>query len=171
MNITAKQYAQSFYQELSTPNELDSIIRIFEILNENPKALNNILKDPKLNAKEKRNLLEKLEVPAKIINFLLILEKSGHLDHLERIILALKHLRDQKSNSLEVTIETAEELTSEEITNLTHSLKQKFSANIKLKTKINPDLLGGILIKAGDIIIDNSLKNKLQIMKNELVKE
>ena len=92
------------------------------------------------------------------------------MDQLETIFHSLKKLRNEKTNTIEVVLETAAPLEETEKKYLTKKLQVKTGKNITLKVKINPALLGGVMIRIGDTLIDNSFKNKLDLLKQSLIR-
>ena len=64
------------------------------------------------------------------MNFLILLSKNNDLDKLDSIIHGLKELRNQKTNTVEVFIETSKSLDQEELNSLKESLEQKLNKKI-----------------------------------------
>ena len=61
------------------------------------------------------------------------------------------------------------DLSEEEIENIENSLKVNFGSNLKLKFSYDPNLLGGLIVQVGSIMIDTSLKSKLQQIENKMI--
>jgi F-type H+-transporting ATPase subunit delta len=170
MNISIKQYTTAFYQIAEGKKKLEEATVMLSSLSQNSLMLENFLANPGLTIKQKKELLEKSGVIPEVANFLLILEKNNDLKYLDSIISALKGLLNEKSNLAEIEIEVTENLNEEEINNIKTKLEKKLQKKVILKTKVNKEILGGIIIKIGDNLIDNSLKGKLIKLKDELNK-
>jgi F-type H+-transporting ATPase subunit delta len=62
-------------------------------------------------------------------------------------------------------VTSAEKLTTAQLKDLAAALKAKLGMDVKLETQIDPSLLGGLIVKVGTTMIDDSLKTKLQNLK------
>ena len=63
----------------------------------------------------------------------------------------------------------AKELNGEEITKVKNELAENFGSNIKLNYKHDPSLIGGLIIQIGSVMVDTSIKNKLQKIENKMI--
>lgn len=170
MRVSVKQYVKSLFDLSSQDNQLDRIIAALEKLSADFLLLKNFLENPAYSLEKKKKILSEENIQQKVINFLFILTKNRDLDKIKNIINALKQLRNQQTNSVEMEVQTASVLSGQDLQMLKKSLANKLNKKIILSVSKNPCLLGGIILKIGDTMIDNSLKNKLNILKNELVK-
>ena len=66
-------------------------------------------------------------------------------------------------------LSAAKKLNDKEIEDIKKSLTENFGTNLKLIFKHNPDLVGGLVIQVGSIMIDSSIKNKLQQIENRML--
>ena len=64
---------------------------------------------------------------------------------------------------------SAKELSETDISNIKEELSQNFGANIKLNYKYDPNLIGGLVLKVGSTMVDNSIKNKLQQIQKQMI--
>ena len=83
---------------------------------------------------------------------------SGVLPSIAELFLELK---DKQESSLDVNIRSAFEVTDDAKAELSRALKTKLDKEIKVETEIDKSLLGGVFIRAGDIVIDGSVKGRL----------
>ena len=60
-------------------------------------------------------------------------------------------------------------MTDEEINNIKNDLIESFGSKIKLNFKNDPSLIGGLIIQVGSVMIDTSIKNKLQKIENQML--
>ena len=63
----------------------------------------------------------------------------------------------------------AKVMTDEEINNIKNDLIESFGSKIKLNFKNDPSLIGGLIIQVGSVMIDTSIKNKLQKIENQML--
>ena len=74
-----------------------------------------------------------------------------------------------KRGEIIALLTAAKELSDSELSNIKESLKENFGSNLKLKFKYDPSLLGGLIVQVGSIMIDTSIKNKLQQIENKMI--
>ena len=75
----------------------------------------------------------------------------------------------KKRGEIKAEIQSAKELTSEDINKITEDLTRNFSSKIKLNYKYDKSLIGGLIVKIGSTMIDTSIKNKLQQIENRMI--
>lgn len=94
-------------------------------------------------------------------NFLHILSDNKRLPLLASIAELFAELKANQERSVEVNIKTAFALDDNTQTRLSQALKDKLQRDIKVHTEVDASLIGGVLIRAGDIVIDDSIKGRL----------
>ncbi|MCL4382615.1 MAG: ATP synthase F1 subunit delta [Patescibacteria group bacterium] len=98
--------------------------------------------------------------------FLHFLSSSRNLDLLPQIISLLS--QEQEGKKDEAKIISAVVLNPEEEERIKQYLKRKFGKNFVLKIEINEEIMGGLIIKVEDKVIDLSLDGKLKSLKEQL---
>ena len=73
----------------------------------------------------------------------------------------------KKEVKLKQDLVAAKELKSNEINKIKDELSENFSSKIKLNYKYDPSLIGGLIIQVGSVMVDTSIKNKLQQIENK----
>ena len=106
-------------------------------------------------------ILNKMELSAEFINFFKIVANHGKLYLLEKIFNQFTKYLDEKDGVIEVTVTTTSPLEKNFEEEIIKNLSIKLNKKIRLKKLIDPDLIGGIIIKINSIMIDNSIKTKL----------
>ena len=84
------------------------------------------------------------------------------------IINRYNHLMDIDSKELDVIITSNTEFSSDRLEFIKQNLSKKLNKQINIKAHINKAILGGVQLRIGNTIIDNSLLNKLRKLKNNL---
>jgi F0F1-type ATP synthase delta subunit len=114
------------------------------------------------------------------IRFLCLLAEKKHFRHIDPLMERIEQTLDEQKGIFNVILETASPKSSPEGSpeggppddyenKLTQMLKEKTgAAEIKIKTYIKPDLLGGYIMRTGSSYIDVSLKGQIKKMKNDL---
>lgn len=106
-----------------------------------------------------------------IANFLKLVRKSRRSKDLGRIVSVFEEVFNEKENILPVEIGTAREIGKEEAASIKRFLEGKYPGKkIEIVQKVDPRLLGGIIIRAGDDLWDMSLGKRIRRMKEQIRK-
>ncbi|MEM9321296.1 MAG: F0F1 ATP synthase subunit delta [Pseudomonadota bacterium] len=90
-----------------------------------------------------------------------LLAENDRLPLLPEIAILFSVLKDEEERKLAVTVRSASELDDEYRERLAKSLADRFGKDITLDVEIDPSVLGGAVIEAGDLVIDGSVRGKL----------
>jgi F-type H+-transporting ATPase subunit delta len=123
-----------------------------------------VLVHPSLTASQQATALtdvcgDKLTDAAK--NLVSILAENKRLPLLPEIAVLFEELKAQLENTVDVSVTSAYALSDEQISKLTTALKAKLQSDVKISTTVEKELIGGAIIRAGDLVIDGSLTGKL----------
>ncbi|WP_097459499.1 F0F1 ATP synthase subunit delta [Mangrovitalea sediminis] len=94
-------------------------------------------------------------------NFIVILAENKRLTLLPEISAMFETLRAQLERSVDVELTSPFELNQEQQEQLTKALTRKLDRQVKLTAEIDQSLIGGVVIRAGDMVIDASVRGKL----------
>jgi F-type H+-transporting ATPase subunit delta len=104
------------------------------------------------------------------LEFLLVLIDKHRIGFLHEIVREFRTLVEEARGIIKAAVTTAHPLVDEERTRLTERLEKKTGKTIELVEKIEPSILGGMIVILKDQIIDGSVRYKLSILKEELMK-
>ncbi len=172
--LVSKTYSEAIFNIALEEGRLSDIQNEFEfvasILNEYPDFY-EILKTPKINATEKKAVLQDAfgdKISQTLLNFLkIIIDKKRGTEILE-IKADFDDRIDRQMGIAKATVESVVALSDEQLNILTSNLNRITGKEIRISTKINPELLGGMVVKVGDKVIDGSVKFKLEGMLESL---
>ncbi|WP_251975838.1 F0F1 ATP synthase subunit delta [Salinicola avicenniae] len=131
-----------------------------------------ILGNPRLTADDKIRLL--LEVcgegafDEQVGNFLRLVGEKGRLAALPDIFEEFEVLRAQEEKRVDVTIVSAFELDDAQQNVLAEALKKRLNREISITTQVDRELLGGVILRTGDTVIDGSVRGRLQRLREAL---
>ncbi|MBQ7008371.1 MAG: ATP synthase F1 subunit delta [Ruminococcus sp.] len=172
-NNIASAYAEAIF-ELAEENDcLDDICYdltdISNVFTANPE-LTQLLTIPTLSKEEKISVLEQVFVSYKgiLFDFLCLLTERNRIAYICEIESVFRKLYNQKNNIEEVTVTTGVKLTDDEKCRLTVKLQNKLSKRINLIEKIDSQIIGGVRLQYGDVLIDNSIASRIENMTKEL---
>lgn len=169
INESAKRYAKALV--LSAENK-DSLIKSFR--NDFGKLLSafnevenfkEFILSPLVKKQKKMEILikilSKMNLSTEIISFFKIVANHGKLFLLEKIYKEFGKILDENDGITEVTVTTTEPLEKKFEDDIVKNIGEKLKKKIRLNKLIDPDLIGGIIIKIDSVMIDNSIKTKL----------
>lgn len=129
----------------------------------NPKVRTQ-LGSPALSAEQQSGLLIQLSgdaLSSRVQNLVRLLAENKRLILLPEIAEIFETLKDNQEKTVDVELSTAFELSSDVVKTLTQALQTRLSREINLQTKVDKHLIGGAVIRAGDTVIDSSVRGKL----------
>ncbi len=102
-------------------------------------------------------------------NFLLVLNDHQRLDLLRGVREAVKELYDERSGRLRVVVTSAAPLPDDQRERLREELRQKYNKEPVLTTRVDPALLGGVVVRVGDWLYDASVRTRLENIRKQLI--
>ena len=103
-------------------------------------------------------------------NFLKLLLENGRVGVLPEIADHFEALKAKVENTVDAVITSAAALSAEQEAAIASSLKAKLGRDVRVTTEIDENLIGGAVIRAGDVVIDGSLRARLEGLANSLIK-
>lgn len=170
---TARPYAQAAFDEAQKLADLKGwsavLISMAEAINH--PEVREVVASPRVSHSQIENLMEGLlgsQANIKQRNFIRILVDNQRLQLLPEIVAIFEALRAEAEKTVNVIVDSAFELSAEQQEKISKALKTRMGREIKLICKVNKELLGGIVIRAGDKVIDGSARTRLGEMANAL---
>ena len=102
-------------------------------------------------------------------NFLKLLLENGRVPVLPEIADHFDALKAGIENVIDVTITSATALNETQQAEIVSALKERFGREVSIETNVDESLIGGAVIRAGDVVIDGSLRARLEGLANALV--
>jgi F-type H+-transporting ATPase subunit delta len=102
-------------------------------------------------------------------NLIQLLLRRGRIEELARVAAEFRRLDDQRQGITHATVTSATPLTPDEVRDLTARLEQSTGGRIALATRIDESLLGGLVVRVGDRLIDGSVRGRLERLRNQLI--
>lgn len=129
-----------------------------------------LLGSPKLANDKKVTLLSEIlpEQQDGLSRFLATLADQGRLLALPFIAEQFEYLRAEHEQRVEVTVTSAYKLTAAQKTKLANALKKRLNREISITTQVDKSLIGGVILRAGDTVIDGSVRGRLNRLSEAL---
>jgi F-type H+-transporting ATPase subunit delta len=166
---TANRYALALYELAKENSELDTVEKnvkeLLAIYNTSI-DLKNFIKNPTQSQSSQLEVLNQMSVEmslSKIIkNFLSILVTKRRIFFLNTIFLNFLSLVSKKRGELKASLISSKNLTNEELKNLNTELSQAIGTTVAFNYKVDENLIGGLKMQIGSLMVDTSIKNKLK---------
>jgi F-type H+-transporting ATPase subunit delta len=130
-----------------------------------------LTKSPRLSAADLVGLVDDVagaDLDAPMQNFVRILAENHRLLLLPEIVAHYEELRSEVENTVDVEVISAVPLNSEQQQRLGAALGTRLKRKVRMQNSVDAALLGGAVIRAGDLVIDGSLKGRLERLATDL---
>ena len=147
---------------VAVENNVNELLDIYST----SKELRNFIKNPTQSQSIQLKILNKISIQmnlSKIIqNFLGVLVTKRRIFYIKKIFLNFLSLASKQRGELKASLISSKNLTSEELENLSKDLSKTMGAPIALDYEVDENLIGGLKMQIGSLMIDTSIQNKLK---------
>jgi F-type H+-transporting ATPase subunit delta len=169
----ARPYAEAVFARAEESGQLDpwsEMLSFLSVVVADP-AVAPIVGNPLVDRQALTDLL--LEIGGSHVNeeggnLVRLLVKNSRLSLVPEIKSLFETLKAEKQRTLNVHVTTAFVLKPQQVKSIAESLKAKLGRDVTISSEKDPDLIGGVHIRAGDLVIDGTVRGKLQQLANEL---
>jgi F-type H+-transporting ATPase subunit delta len=134
--------------------------------------LRSVLRNPQVESTAKAQILAEIagdEDPL-FKNFLLVVAEKGRAGELDEIAREFERLMAREERRLSVELTTARELTDEEARTIVAQIEKAAGRTVEATRTVDPDIVGGIVLQAGSLRADASVRGRLERLRQELVR-
>lgn len=174
-DTVARNYAETLFELAEAHEGIEvyqaGIRSVAQLIDELP-DFRRFLETPRIDAKSKKNLVREVlgdSLPKLLMNFLLITIDKRRQRLLGSIAREFDGLVDEKLGRAHVDVTLAREMTDEGLEEITSKLSSLLGVEAIPHIRVQPSILGGIVVRAGDTIYDGSLRRKLDGMRRRLM--
>jgi F-type H+-transporting ATPase subunit delta len=173
LNTLARPYARAAFETACDSADLVGWSRRLGLLARvtQDSSVNELLTSPGQTGTQKASVLREIcgdDLDRPTENFLLILSENRRLQLLACIFDQFEVLKANHEKAVDVDIMAAKELESEQLNKLNNVLAKKLGRKINMQVRLDQNLLGGVVIRAGDTIIDGSIRGRLTKLADSL---
>lgn len=101
-------------------------------------------------------------------NLIRVMAENGRLKALPDVLEQFAHLRALSEATAEVEVTSASALSDEQLAKITAAMEKRLSRKVKLNCKIDKSVMAGVIIRAGDTVIDGSVRGRLERLADVL---
>jgi len=170
----ARRYAGAIFDLALKQNTLDRTLDDVQGIAQlfSKRTLAYLLREPKVSvARKEKALREALSsrVLPTSLNLALLVVQRGLVDLMPNIATELQQLVLAQNNQAEAVVTTAMPMDAEQQALVVQALGQRTGKTILLQTRVDPEILGGVVARVGDQVIDGSIQLRLQQLKRQLL--
>ena len=172
----ARVYAEALYDAAEAKGQTKEVFDelnalIFDVFQQNP-ALEEYLTGSAVGRDHKKDALQKTfagRSSETLANFLQVLNSHDRLELLRAIQRAYKELFEERTGMILVEVRSATPLSEQQVDRLRGELRESFKRDPILAAKVDPDLIGGFMVKVGDWLYDATVRTQLETLRNQLI--
>lgn len=177
MPLVERRYAEALIGISRQAGEIEAyqhdLETVVELYNNQP-DFRQFLLNPEFKAEAKKSAIDRIlngKVKQELISFISLLLDKGRIKNLPGILTEYIKLSDKLRNILAITIISSAPLSESETGRILTKYKNIHKASdVKVNLEIDPGLIGGVMIKIGDKVIDGSISGRLEGLRELLVK-
>jgi len=169
----ARPYARAAFEHARAAGELaawQTALSELAAITTQPKVA-AAMRDPNQTAAQRASTLSSLagdSVPTAVGNLLAIMSDNGRLSLIPEVAMLFDQLKQAVESAVAVHVTSAYPLSDAERQQLTETMQEKLERSITLTSETDPSLLGGALIRADDLMIDGSVRGRLNKLAGTL---
>lgn len=175
--IAAKRYGSALFEVAKAKDRVKEFLEEFRsissIILEN-KELKTFLHHPSITADDKKKVIKEVfekEVDIEILNLLYILIEHNRMDEIRVVYYDFKYLVYEYWKIRIAYVTTAVSMTDDEIEEIKEKLSHKYKCTIEVQNIVDQNVIGGVHLKVGDEVIDDTIVGRLQRMKQDLFEQ
>lgn len=175
MEEIATVYARSLFEVAREKGNLDTVReqlgQMADAVSED-RSLSTFFFSPYFSTEEKKDGLHKAVTDGDpiVVNFLELLVEKHRMPELFRIRRAFETLWQEENKKLPVQITSAIELDREIVDGIASKIAEQTGRDVQLTTTVDPDVLGGLVVRVGNTVLDASVQRRLERLRKELAR-
>ena len=175
---TSERYSRALFEVAQEASELEKIendIKNFASLLINSLEIKNFIHNPTQSKDNQNNVLnllaEKLNFSKNLKNFMFLLIEKRRIFFVKKIFESFLKLCSKKRGEIKASLISSKDLSQTELENISKELSSSMQSTIKFDYKIDKDLIGGLKLQLGSIMIDSSIKSKLKKFEQQMLEK
>ncbi|MCB1501002.1 MAG: F0F1 ATP synthase subunit delta [Bauldia sp.] len=168
----AERYATALYdlaEDDKALADLENDVGRFATLHDQSDDLQAFIRSPVYRREEQARAIEAVlkqaGIEGTVANFFKVIARNGRMFAAPAIIAAFRELAARRRGEVTAEVTSAEPLSETHLAALKEALKGALGKDVTLDTRVDPSLIGGLIVKVGSRMIDSSLKTKLTSLK------
>jgi F-type H+-transporting ATPase subunit delta len=175
MEEIAEVYARALFEAATEAEVLD---RVHDELNQFTDALDSdrnlqmFFFSPYFSSEEKKDAVARVVTGAdpRTINFLELLAERHRMPAIFRVRRQLNELWADENKLLPVSVTSAIELDEGLVEEIGKRIQEQTGRRVELSSTVDPDVLGGLVVRVGNMVLDASVRNRLERLRKQVTK-
>ena len=175
MEEIAEVYARALFEAAKDDEVLD---RVHEELGQFADALDEdrnlqvFLFSPYFSSEEKKDGIRRIvsDADERLLNFLELLAERHRMPALFRIRRIFQDLWAEENKLLPVTVTSATELDTGLVEDIGKRIEEQTGRRVELSSNVDPDVLGGLMVRVGNMVLDATVRNRLERLRKQVAK-
>jgi len=173
MAVVARTYARALFEAAKDAGRIDEVrdqlATFVEAVDDVPE-LRSLIRNPELDPPTKAAALDAvLEGSDELIrNFVRVVTEKGRAGQLDEIAREYEALVAAEEQILSVELTTAYELSDDEAAAIVKQIEEASGQRVEAARTVDPDLIGGLVLKAGSLEVDSSVRGRLDRLRRDL---
>ena len=166
------RYAAALFELAKDQKQVERVeadVKAFQAMLDSSADLRRLVRSPVIAADDQARalpaLLDKAGISGLTANFFKLVARNRRLFAIADILTCFRALLARERGEVTADVATAHALTPAQMQVLSDSLKASVGRNVQINTRVDPNLLGGLIVKVGSRMIDSSLRTKLDNLK------
>jgi F-type H+-transporting ATPase subunit delta len=174
VSVVHRTYARSLFEAAREAGRLSEVRRQLADFVEMTRAvpeLQAILRNPQLDRRAKTAAVDAVSGDADplVLNLLRLLIEKGRAGEVDEVGEEFERLAKREEGELSVELTTAFDLSEDEVRSIIGQIESASGRTVEATRSVDPDLIGGIVLKAGSLRVDGSVRGRLERLERELV--
>jgi F-type H+-transporting ATPase subunit delta len=172
MASMAGRYAAALFELAKEQKQLEQVERdvaAFQSLLQISPDLARLVRSPVIAAEAQGRaldaILSRIGISGFTGNFMKLITRNRRLFAVDDMLKAFQGLLARERGEVSADVASAHPLSAEQLKLLSDNLKASIGKNVQIRTRVDPNLLGGLIVKVGSRMIDSSLRTKLNNLK------
>jgi ATP synthase F1 delta subunit len=175
MEEIAEVYARALFEAAKEDAVLDRVhdeLGQFADALEADRNLQVFLFSPYFSSDEKKQGVRRIVTDAdeRVVNFLELLAERHRMPALFRIRRLIDDLWAQENKLLPVTVTSATELDQALVDDIGKRIEEQTGRRVELSSSVDPDVLGGLRVRVGNMVLDATVRNRLEQLRKQVAK-
>ena len=174
-NVTiARPYANAVFEHAQDEGNFEqwsSLLKVLSLIVQDSQ-MRLILSSPKISHTQLLDLVTSMignQISHSCLNFIKVLVAANRLQYVSNIFELFEKRRAEAEGRMEVEVSTAYELEKDQINKISDAMGKRLGKKINISSTVDRSLIGGMIIRAGDSVINASIRGRLTELQNSLI--
>jgi F-type H+-transporting ATPase subunit delta len=175
MEEIAEVYARALFEAARDDGVLDRVrdeVGQFADALDSDRNLQVFLFSPYFSSEEKKDGVRRIvsDADERLLNFLELLAERHRMPALFRVRRIFESLWAEENKLLPVTVTSATELDEGLVQEIGARIEEQTGRRVELSSKVDPDVLGGLMVRVGNMVLDATIRNRLEQLRKQVAK-